>query len=37
MTRRKVPPTINALSAIMFLTVLALLLLITGRSNKAEK
>ena len=37
MTRRKVLPTINALSAIMFLTVLALLLLITGRSNKAEK
>ena len=37
MTRRKVPPTINALSAIMFLTVLALLLLITGRSNKADK
>ncbi len=37
MTRRKVPPTINALSTIMFLTVLALLLLITGRSNKANK
>ena len=37
MTRRKVPPTINALSTVMFLTVLALLLLITGRSNKAEK
>ena len=37
MTRRKVPPTINALSTVMFLTVLALLLLITGRSNKADK
>ena len=37
MTRRKVPQTINALSTVMFLTVLALLLLITGRSNKADK
>lgn len=35
MTRRKVPPTINALSTIMFLTVLALLLLINRRGDKA--
>ncbi len=35
MTRRKVPPTINALSTLMFLTVLALLLIVNYRSSDA--
>jgi len=42
MTRRKVPPTINALSTLMFVTVLALLLVINRRdagndSHKPER
>lgn len=38
MTRRKVPPTINALSTIMFATVLALLVIVNVRgSDKSRK
>ena len=37
MTRRKVPPTINALSTIMFLTVLVLLLIVNYRSDGTDK
>ncbi len=37
MTRRKVPPTINALSTLMFLTVLILLLIVNYRSSNGEK
>ncbi|MDR1570198.1 MAG: ABC transporter permease [Oscillospiraceae bacterium] len=37
MTRRKVPPTINALSAIMFVTVLSLLLLVNRRDARSDK
>jgi spermidine/putrescine transport system permease protein len=37
MTRRKVPPTINALSAIMFTVVLTLLLIINRRDAKEVK
>ncbi len=37
MTRRKVPPTINALSTLLFLTVLALLLIVNYRGNENGK
>jgi spermidine/putrescine transport system permease protein len=37
MTRRKVPPTVNALSAIMFTVVLTLLLIQNLREARAEK
>lgn len=37
MTRRKVPPTINALSAIMFVTVLSLLLIVNWRDARNDK
>ena len=37
MTRRKVPPTVNALSAIMFVTVLVLLLIVNYRSSDTGK
>jgi spermidine/putrescine transport system permease protein len=37
MTRRKVPPTVNALSAIMFIVVLTLLLIQNLREVRAEK
>ncbi|MDR1599898.1 MAG: ABC transporter permease [Oscillospiraceae bacterium] len=37
MTRRKVPPTVNALSAIMFVVVLTLLLIQNLREARAEK
>lgn len=37
MTRRKVPPTINALSTIMFVTVLGLLLIVNHRSSGAAR
>ncbi len=37
MTRRKVPPTINALSTLMFLTVLILLLIVNYRASNGEK
>lgn len=37
MTRRKVPPTINALSTLMFLTVLILLLIVNYRGSETEK
>ena len=37
MTRRKVPPTINALSTIMFVTVLILLLIVNYRSSDTNK
>ncbi|MDL2319195.1 ABC transporter permease [Eubacteriales bacterium OttesenSCG-928-A19] len=37
MTRRKVPPTINALSTIMFATVLILLLIVNYRGSEVDK
>ncbi len=37
MTRRKVPPTINALSTLLFLTVLALLLIVNYRGESGNK
>ncbi len=37
MTRRKVPPTINALSALMFAIVLTLLLVVNHRGSSDEK
>lgn len=37
MTRRKVPPTVNALSAIMFVVVLSLLLIVNMRDKKPRK
>lgn len=37
MTRRKVPPTINALSTLMFLTVLILLVIVNNRSGDTGK
>lgn len=37
MTRRKVPPTVNALSTILFLTVLLLLLIVNYRSSSMDK
>lgn len=37
MTRRKVPPTINALSTLLFLTVLALLLIVNYRGSENGK
>jgi spermidine/putrescine transport system permease protein len=37
MTRRKVPPTVNALSTLMFITVLTLLIIINVRSARNDK
>ena len=37
MTRRKVPPTINALSTLLFVTVLTLLLIVNYRSASVDK
>lgn len=37
MTRRKVPPTINALSTLLFITVLLLLLIVNYRSSSMDK
>ena len=37
MTRRKVPPTVNALSTLMFVAVLTLLLIINLRNARSDK
>ena len=37
MLRRKIPPTINALSALLFLTIIIIMVLINIRDRREEK